>query len=101
MTIKHHFLNKLYLREAKLPAGQPIKIHRHKFDHISVLAEGTVRVVVDGKTTVLEAPAYLLIPAGKVHGVLALTDVLWYCVHATSECDAETIDSALVEEGEI
>ncbi len=97
--IKHHFLPGLYLREAAIPAGQAIRMHKHKSDHMSVLVKGAVEAVVNGEQHRLEAPAFFLVKAGEHHTVRALTDVLWYCTHVTDETDVESIDAALIETG--
>jgi enolase len=41
----------------------------------------------------------LTIAAGKHHGVKSLTDVVWYCVHATDCTDEDEIDEVLIESG--
>ncbi len=95
--IKHHFLSGLYLREAAIPAGQTIRMHRHKSDHMSVLVKGSVEAVVNGKRRELEAPAFLLVRKGEHHTVRAVTDVVWYCTHVTDETDCAAIDGVLIE----
>lgn len=34
--------------------------------------------------------------AGKHHGVKSLTDVVWYCIHATDCTDETEIDEVLI-----
>jgi mannose-6-phosphate isomerase-like protein (cupin superfamily) len=70
--------------------------HAHKHDHLSILASGSVEMVVDGVKSVVKAPACLTIAAGKHHGVKSLTDVVWYCVHATDCTDEDDIDEVLI-----
>ncbi len=96
--IQHHFGGGVYAKEASIPAGYLAVQHKHKHDHLSVLASGKVELTVDGQTTVHEAPACLTIEAGKAHSVLALTDIVWYCIHATSCTDIEAVDGVLIEE---
>lgn len=69
-----------YAKATKIPAGVTLTQHAHDFDHESVLAAGTVRLVVDGKSQTLNAPKCILIQAGKVHEVQALTDARWFCI---------------------
>ena len=96
--IQHHFGGGVYAKETQIPAGYLAVQHKHKFDHLSILASGKVQLTVDDKATVYEAPACLTIGANKVHSVLALTDVVWYCVHATDCTDVDEVDDDLVEE---
>ena len=96
--IQHHFGGGVYAKEASIPAGYLAVQHAHKFDHLSVLASGRVDLTVDGQTSTHEAPACLTIKAGKAHSVLALTDIVWYCIHATDCTDVEAVDDVLIEE---
>jgi mannose-6-phosphate isomerase-like protein (cupin superfamily) len=70
--------------------------HTHKFDHLSVLAKGSVELIVDGDSTVMHAPACITVKAGKHHGIRSLTDVVWYCIHATDCTDEDEIDDMIV-----
>lgn len=54
-------------------------------------------MVVDGVKSIIHAPACLTIAAGKHHGIKSITDVVWYCVHATDCVDEDEIDQVLVE----
>jgi quercetin dioxygenase-like cupin family protein len=96
--IQHHFGGGVYAKETRIPAGYLAVQHAHKFDHLSVLASGAVEVIVDGESIEYIAPACLTIAAGKEHSVLALTDVVWYCIHATDCTDIEAVDDVLIEE---
>jgi mannose-6-phosphate isomerase-like protein (cupin superfamily) len=62
------------------------------------LATGSVELLVDDKVSVVHAPACLTIEAGKVHSIRAITDVMWYCIHATDCTDIESVDEVLIEE---
>jgi mannose-6-phosphate isomerase-like protein (cupin superfamily) len=94
--IHHHFSSGVYAKETRIPAGYVLVQHAHKHDHLSILASGSVELVVDGVKSVVEAPACLTIAAGKHHGVKSLTDVVWYCVHATDCTDEDEIDEMLI-----
>jgi len=63
---------------------------------LSVLAKGSVELIVDGDSTVMHAPACITIKAGKHHGIRSLTDVVWYCIHATDCTDEDEIDDMIV-----
>jgi len=60
------------------------------------LASGSVEMVVDGVKSIVDAPACLTIAADKHHGIKSLTDVVWYCVHATDCTDEDDIDEVLI-----
>lgn len=94
--IKHHFSSGVYAKETRIPAGSWLVQHTHKHSHLSILASGSIELIVDGETSVLHAPACLSITAGRHHGVKSLTDVVWYCIHATDCTDKDEIDEVLI-----
>jgi quercetin dioxygenase-like cupin family protein len=95
--IKHYFSSGIYAKESRIPAGHILVQHSHKHDHLSILASGSVEIVVDGKTSVIDAPACFTIEANKHHGVKTLTDAVWYCIHATDCTDENEIDDTLIQ----
>jgi mannose-6-phosphate isomerase-like protein (cupin superfamily) len=94
--IEHHFSSGVYAKETRIPAGSWLVQHAHLHDHLSILASGSVELMVDDKTSILNAPACLTIEAGKHHGVRSLTDVVWYCIHATNCTDEHEVDNVIV-----
>ena len=48
--IFHHFADGLYAKEAFVKAGLSILKHTHPFNHLSILAQGTVKVTIDDKS---------------------------------------------------
>jgi quercetin dioxygenase-like cupin family protein len=99
--IHHHFSAGVYAKETRIPAGYVLVQHAHKHDHLSILASGSVELAVDGIKSVVHAPACLTIAAGKHHGIKSITDVVWYCVHATDCTDEDEIDEVLIESGDM
>jgi len=97
LHIQHYFSGREYARRMTLPAGHYAESHRHNFDHLSILATGKVRVTVDGVDTEYNGPECLTIRAGQVHRIEALTDTVWFCVHATDETNPDNIDHQLIE----
>jgi hypothetical protein len=94
--VQHHFGGGVYAKEAVIPAGSWLMQHTHKFDHLSILAKGSIELIVDGSSSIVHAPTCLTISAGKHHGVKSLTDVIWYCIHATDCTDEEKIDDVII-----
>ena len=95
--IHHHFSSGVYAKETRIPAGFVLVQHVHKHDHLSILASGSVEMAVEGVKSIIHAPACLTIAAGKHHGIKSITDVVWYCVHATDCTDENEVDEMLVE----
>lgn len=94
--ITHHFSDGLYAKEARFPAGVAILKHTHDFSHLSILAKGKVAVMKGDDVEIINAPACIEIKAGLTHGVKALEDCVWFCIHATDETDASKVDNVLM-----
>jgi quercetin dioxygenase-like cupin family protein len=96
LQLQHHFGGGVYAKETIIPAGLVLVQHKHAHDHLSILASGTVVLEVDGERRTLVGPACVTVEAGKHHGVRAITEAVWYCIHATDSTDAETVDGMLI-----
>jgi quercetin dioxygenase-like cupin family protein len=97
-SIHHHFSDGLYAKETLFKKDSVIVQHKHKYDHLGILAKGKVIVSIDNKNFIVEAPFCLNIKKNKNHGIIALEDCVWYCVHATDETDKDKIDQVLIKE---
>ena len=95
--IVHHFSDGLYSKETHISAGQMLMQHKHNYSHFGILAKGKVVVVKEGDIQIVEAPACIDIKASEHHGVKAITDTVWYCVHATDEKDPSKVDEVLIK----
>lgn len=63
-------------------AGDVEQGHSHPYDHLSLLAKGSVRVEVAGETTDFVAPQMIWVRADREHKLTALTDgTVVYCIH--------------------
>ncbi len=97
VDLVHHFASGVYAKETRIPAGVVMTQHVHPFDHLSILASGTVAVTVDDASMgAITGPACINILAGKVHSVTAITDAVWFCIHATDETDPEKVDAEIL-----
>ena len=97
-SIKHHFSDGLYSKEIHIPEGMMIIQHKHNYAHLSILAKGKVIVLKGDEQKIVEAPACLEICSGEHHAVKALTDCVWFCIHATDEKDPSKVDEVLIKE---
>jgi quercetin dioxygenase-like cupin family protein len=85
VSVVHHFGGGVYAKETLIPAGVRLAQHVHPHDHLSILAAGLAIVEAGGSCQEYAAPACITIAAGVEHSIAALTDVIWYCVHATDD----------------
>jgi hypothetical protein len=88
---EHFFTQGLYARKMHMPAGTQVPTHQHMYDHLSILAQGRVRVTVGVVTQEYRAPAMIEIKKDLVHTIRAVEDSVWFCVHATTATDLEQL----------
>lgn len=94
--IEHFFSEGLYAKKIVVPAGTRVPSHRHVYDHLSILAQGRVRVSVGPITKEYVAPAMIKIAKNLVHTISAVEDSVWFCVHATDATDIESLESTAI-----
>ncbi len=67
--------------------------HVHNYDHLTLLAYGSVKVDVEGNITTYEAPQMIFIAKGKRHFLEATKpNTIAYCVHALRNSESEDAD---------
>lgn len=81
-------------------AGDIEHPHTHAFDHITLLTKGSLRVTVDGKQTVFEAPHMIFIKAEKMHELVAMVDgTIAHCIHALRDKNGDILDPSMIPSG--
>lgn len=76
-------------------AGDVILGHKHTFDHVTLLAHGSLKIDIDGAVSVFKAPALVLIRKDKRHELTALEDnTVAVCINGIRDGDgvADLID---------
>jgi quercetin dioxygenase-like cupin family protein len=96
ICVQHHFGGGVYAKQTGIPAGVKLAQHVHPHDHLAVLASGRVAVEVGGVATEHEGPSCIAIVGGASHSVVALTDAVWFCIHATRDTDPATVDTSIL-----
>lgn len=72
----HHFFN----------TGDTHRGHAHSFDHITLLAAGSVKMIHDKGEAEFKAPHLIVTPKGIKHQFIALEpDTVFCCIHAIRE----------------
>lgn len=96
-------VSNLWLRQMHFTkAGDQNEGHVHNFDHMTLLAKGSVVVDVEGQRSEFTAPHMILITKGKRHFLIAKEDdTIAYCVHAlrTGEREEDILDPSMIPEG--
>jgi hypothetical protein len=89
------YFGNIWVRQNHLPKkGEHFPGHKHKFDHVSLLARGKILVEVEGfKPKEFTAPTFIIIKKDHSHKFTALEDnTLWYCVFALRDENGELTD---------
>lgn len=75
--------------------------HTHEFDHLTLLAKGKLKVVVDGVESEFTAPHMIYIHKDKVHELTALVDeTVAYCIHTLRDKNNnEILDPSMIPAG--
>lgn len=93
----------LYSRQMHFKkAGDVEQGHTHCFDHLTLLASGSLRLTVDGHTSDFKAPHMIYIKADKEHEITALEDnTVAYCIHALRNGEGvdDIIDPTMIPAG--
>jgi quercetin dioxygenase-like cupin family protein len=100
LGVVHYFPtegNPVYLRKMEAPSGYVIGSHKHAYEHYSILCSGYAKAECEDRTWFYHAGDVMTVPAGVEHKITALTDIVWFCVHGTTE--TENIDEVLIEKG--
>lgn len=81
-------------------AGDREDGHAHTFDHLTLLAAGSLQVTVNGIASEFKAPQMIYIKAGKEHELVALEDnTIAYCIHALRDHEGELLDPSMIPDG--
>lgn len=93
----------LYSRMMHFQKAGDVEVgHTHQFDHLTLLASGSLKVTVDGVESTFVAPHMIYIHKDKVHELVALEDnTVAYCIHALRNGDGvdDILDPAMIPAG--
>lgn len=75
--------------------------HTHEFDHLTLLAKGSLQVTVNEQVTEYQAPTLIYIKAHEYHTLVALEDqTVAYCIPALRDRDTgDILDPAMIPNG--
>lgn len=99
-VISHTFFGGVYCKTMEIPEGYSVVSHKHSYDHISILSQGTVAVTVCEDTEIYTAPSVIKIQAGINHSISTIEGygpAIWQCIHACEETDEDKVDEVLIK----
>ena len=75
--------------------GQPIKLHRHTFDHVMTCKRGAARIVLDGMQRILKPGESTTVELGVSHSLFSLSsDTVVECRHEHADIHPDKMDGA-------
>lgn len=87
------YFGNIWVRQNMLSKGEEAPGHVHYFDHVTLLAKGSVRVEVEGKEPKdFISPTFIVIKKELIHKMTALEDgTVYYCVFALRDVNGEVV----------
>lgn len=98
--LEHEFIDGLYKRTMRVPAGTVLTGAIHKVKHMDVMTEGSMIVVTPGGTKQIDAPFTMTTTPGVKKCGIALTDVVWCTFHAAPYDTIEEMEAHIHSEGD-
>lgn len=83
-------------------AGDTELGHTHSFDHLTLLASGSLKVTANNKETIFYSPNMIYIHKDVRHELVALEDnTVAYCIHALRDGNQtdDILDPAMIPDG--
>ena len=96
-AIRHHFAGGVYAKETRIPRDGFVVSHAHPYDHMSILASGVATIIIEDQARPLYGPAVVMIKAGQEHRINAISDIVWFCIHATEETDPAKVNDVILQ----
>lgn len=106
LEVKNYFApgipgcHSIYARELFIPKGVILTGKIHKYPQLNIMSKGKMRVLIDEKLVLIEAPFTIVSPAGTKRIAQALEDTVWVTIHATDETDLEVIEHKFIAQDE-
>lgn len=95
-TVANVFVRQMHF----VAAGDSEFGHKHPYAHLTLLAKGSMSVLVGDKETTFVAPSMIYIEANTQHMLTAVTEnTVAYCVHALREPTGDIVSPDMVPEG--
>jgi len=100
---EHRFAPGIYVRQVTIPAGVACTGAACKFDHLSVMVRGKMRVLADGSMQDIEGYHEWIAAAGVKRVGVALEETVWFTVHPNpdDERDLNVLEARLWEQAEM
>lgn len=96
LRVEHHFSFGVYSRTVYIPKGVILTGHIHKFENLNILSKGIMKVSIDDKFEIVEAPFIVVSQPNTKRIAEALSDCVWTTIHGTHEKDLSIIEQTFI-----
>jgi len=93
VEVDHEFIDGLYKRTMRVPAGTVLTGAIHKVKHMDVMIQGVMEVVTEDGIKTIEAPFTMTTEIGVKKCGIAITDVVWCTFHAAPYDTVEEMEA--------
>lgn len=94
--LKHTFAKGIYSREMFIPKGSLIVGKIHKKECLNIVSQGSIYILTETGSLLVEAPYSVVSPAGLRRVGYAIEDTVWTNVFSTDETDFEKLEEELI-----
>jgi hypothetical protein len=91
----HEFVDGLYIRSVRVPAGTLITTEIHKHNHPMFLLEGKATIFSEDGIQEIEAPFHTITKAGTKRVVYMNTETLCACVYRTDKTTVAEVEEEI------
>lgn len=100
IPVRHWFSDGVYGREIRIPAGTLLTGKIHKYQHLNILSQGDISVLMDDGIVRIQAPFTIVSPSGTKRVAYAHTDCVWTTILRTDQTEPEQIEARFVADSE-
>ena len=94
--LEHQFINGLYVRMVRLPAGMTFTTKIHKVEHPFFLMSGKCRVMTEEGVVEMVGPMMGVTPPGTKRLMHIEEEVVWYTVHRTDKTNPQDVEEEVI-----
>lgn len=95
LPVTHRFAPGIYARELFIPAGTFLTGKIHKYEHLCIMSQGDMTVLLETGLRRVQAPFTCVSPPGTKRIAYAHENTIWTTIHPTMETDIEKIEQLL------
>jgi quercetin dioxygenase-like cupin family protein len=100
-TIKLGYTGNVYTRMMVFEnVGDVEQGHTHEFDHLTLLATGSLKIVANGQETIFNSPHMIWINKDVQHELTSLEpNTVAYCIHAVHGKNGDVVSPDMIPRG--